>query len=493
MMNRIYVWLCNYLFLFLVCIPTVALCFQQIPSLSHHSSQPKRNQRGYIYSTTSTTFSSINNYSPLLREYLSKSYHCCKDRQTVLYTTSNSEKEINVVGATQNNNNNNNRALGVLVLLTVPLAWGTYAPVVKYVYEMNPPVPGFVFSGAYYMIAALTLSLLAFLQQQITTTMPSKTYDDDDDSTTFQDELIIIQESDQNIIMSSNSILNKPPIQFWAGLELGSYLFIGNCLQVVGLKTVPADRAAFLVQLTTIMVPLFQALFAGDLGTISLNTWLACFMAFIGVIIMGFDGPDVQSFDVQSLLSGVGEISFSGGDLLIVTAAVAYTMHVIRLGQYAKFTTPLDLAASKACIEALLSIGLVSFLMFIGQSDISFLNEMSTEITTYFRSIREQISLGQFPPNDSTKVIGAVLWTGWITCAYTIYAQSFGQRRVSPTDANLIYSMQPLFSALFAFILLGESLGVAGYIGGSFIAAALWIVTSSNEEEIVMVDVDKDR
>ena len=45
-------------------------------------------------------------------------------------------------------NINSERTLGILVLLTVPLAWGTYSPVVKYMYDkMDPSMPGFVFSG----------------------------------------------------------------------------------------------------------------------------------------------------------------------------------------------------------------------------------------------------------------------------------------------------------------------------------------------------------
>ncbi len=408
-----------------------------------------------------------------------------KKQCSMLYVSSNSNENANPLNE---NNHENNRALGVLVLLTVPFAWGTYAPVVKYVYEMDPPVPGFVFSGGYYLIAALTLSILAFLQNKFRSDVSGQGSDVGGMVLTNNDEklsLKVVQESEKDFEHISNS--NQQSLQLLAGIELGSYLFIGNCLQVVGLKTVPADRAAFLVQLTTIMVPLFSAAFAGDLSAIPIVTWLACILAFIGVIVMGLD--DTAGAGLESFMSQVGNISFSGGDLLIVTAAVAYTMHVIRLGRYAKFTTPLGLAASKASIEAIFSIALVSFLISMGQSDISFLSEMSAEITTYFQTLKDKIALGEFPPNDSGKVIGAVLWTGWVTCAYTIYAQSFGQRRVSPTDANLIYSMQPLFSALFAFILLGESLGKAGFVGASFIASALWIVTTSKDEQtIVTID-----
>ena len=78
-------------------------------------------------------------------------------------------------------------------------------------------------------------------------------------------------------------------------------------------------------------------------------------------------------------------------------------------------------------------------------------------------------------------VFGAILWTGWVTCAYTIFAQSYGQSRVPPTEANLIYSIQPLCTALFAYILLGETLSRSGVVGASFIAAAVYIVAVTDD------------
>jgi drug/metabolite transporter (DMT)-like permease len=77
--------------------------------------------------------------------------------------------------------------------------------------------------------------------------------------------------------------------------------------------------------------------------------------------------------------------------------------------------------------------------------------------------------------------LGAVMWMGWVTCAYTIYAQSFGQSCVNPTDANLIYTVQPIFTAIFAWDLLGETLGPAGYLGGALIGTAVYLVTVSEE------------
>ena len=98
----------------------------------------------------------------------------------------------------------------------------------------------------------------------------------------------------------------------------------------------------------------------------------------------------------------------------------------------------------------------------------------------YFQTLQSAAPLaGSIGNGAGLAAFGAVLWTGWVTCAYTIYAQSFGQRFVGPTDANLIYSTQPVFLALFAYALLHKSLGVQGYIGGGgMIGAALYLIAS---------------
>lgn len=402
-----------------------------------------------------------------------------------------SDVKVNDDDDNDNNNRRKDKLLGILVLLTVPLSWGTYAPVVKYVYEMDPPLPGFVFSAGYYLIASITLTFLSVIMA-----WKDKNADVDVDVDIGSDENSV-NTNQSGIASESSSATNnnaKNSLQALAGLELGSYLFLGNCLQVVGLKTVPADRAAFLVQLTTVMVPLFSAFFAGNIGSIPGPTWIACVLAFVGVLVMGFDTPDLDvsslfenadmNVDLGSLISSAGQgMSFSGGDTLIGLAAVSYTMHVIRLGRYAKFTNPLRLAASKATVEAVLSIGLVVGLMspFASTSGIAFVQDMSREVSSYFDQLQSALDANMFPPSGSAAAFGACLWTGWVTCAYTIYAQSFGQSRVNPTDANLIYTMQPIFSSLFAFLILGESLGLFGFAGASLIFFALWVVTNSDD------------
>ena len=334
-----------------------------------------------------------------------------------------------------NTDTSNDRTLGLAVLLTVPLAWGTYTPVVKGLYALNPPVPGFVFSAAYYAIAAVTLWVL------VVGTTNNKDFDATRDTSTTTTSL-----------------------QLQGGLELGGYLFLGNALQVLGLQTVPADRAGFLVQLTTVLVPLLEAF--TQQRAVPSSTWAACLLAMGGVVVM----EDFRGGSDSTLFTGDG---------FILLAALVYSLHVVRLSTYATQIPPLVLAASKATVEAILSIGLVVGLVFLGSSsstaDVGFVTTTGGEIVTFLHAFSTQLQTSGLTP-DLYPALGAVFWTGWITCAYTIFAQSFGQRRVAATEANLIYTVQPLCTALVAYLLLGETLGPSGILGGAMISAAVYSV-----------------
>jgi len=330
------------------------------------------------------------------------------------------------------------RNVGILVLLTVPFAWGTFEPAVRYVYEIDPPVPALVFSLGYYLVATLSLGLLAFINNQDTKSEETK-----------------------------RSIRG--------GLELGTYLFIGNGLQVLGLKTVPSDRAAFLLQLTTIFVPLVQATINKDLRSIPNKTWRACFIAFFGVAVIGLDGKE------GPLLENAANVltNFSQGDIFIMAAAFSYTFHCIRLEGFAKDSSAIQLAACKATTEMTWTLLLLGSIFCLSQGDTDLLatKETSKEIISFFQST-DLLSNPTLSPT-----ILAIVWTGLVTVAYTIYAQSYGQARVSPTDANLIYTIQPICTAVFAWALLGETLGPAGYVGGALIGSAVYLVATDQGED----------
>jgi drug/metabolite transporter (DMT)-like permease len=369
------------------------------------------------------------------------------------------------------------RQNGIAVLLTVPLAWGTYSPVVQYLSTMvDPPLPGLVFSALYYTVAAVTLWSFVAVSALVGR-----------DGTTKQQEALLLPV--RKATRSNNS--RNAAILVAGGLELGGYLFLGNLLQVLALRTVPADRAGFLVQLTTIIVPFLDAyLFKNNnddddaAKKMPARTWLACWIALAGVVCLEFD-PARMTTTTTASTGVVG--SATVGDALMVGAAVFYSLHVVRLGTYATKTEPLQLAAAKATVETVLSIGLVTFLSRTqGSSSSSFpaIDAAVSDIQRFLHSVMVDGTLAASWGDDgptTAKVVGAVLWTGWVTCAYTIYAQSYGQRRVQPTDANLIYTVQPIFTALFAWLLLGETTigSTNGVLGGLLILSAVYLIGSA--------------
>jgi drug/metabolite transporter (DMT)-like permease len=201
------------------------------------------------------------------------------------------------------------------VLLTVPIAWGTYAPAVKIAYAAasEPSIPGILLSGGQYLVAVLTLSAAS----AIVGTQPAAPPKSEHDRPAF--------------VPSGRGT-------WLAGLELGSYLFVANLLQISGLQQVPTDRAAFLVQTTTLLVPLIDAAQRGGLGRLPARTWAACLLAFAGVVTMSgasFSGALAQ------LGGGAGALPPTG-DLLILGSAFFYSWHVIRLSALAPGLDPLQ-------------------------------------------------------------------------------------------------------------------------------------------------------
>lgn len=284
---------------------------------------------------------------------------------------------------------------------------------------------------------------------------------------------------------------------------------------MLGLQWTTADRAAFLVQLTTLLVPVLEAtLFAGQPGVKPLtpNAWAACAVAALGVVIISADGAGV---DFVALASSVLHPSSAAaaaaalptdstglavaaatdaaasspvssdlalslrGDALVACSAIAYSFHVLRLGNIAPRTQPLDLAVAKAAAETAYSAVTLVFLLGIAPSLTNALGLGSDWLPGHFppaadlNAFRESAASGAVGSSEWSAIAGASLWCGAFTCAYTIWAQSFGQRAVRPTSANLIYTSQPIFSAGFAAVLLGEKLSPQGACGGAITIAAL--------------------
>jgi hypothetical protein len=56
------------------------------------------------------------------------------------------------------------------------------------------------------------------------------------------------------------------------------------------------------------------------------------------------------------------------------------------------------------------------------------------------------------------------------------------QRWVNAYEAALIYTLDPIFAAVFSFLLLGEKLGIRGVIGGALVVVAMVFGQSKSQD-----------
>ena len=124
-----------------------------------------------------------------------------------------------------------------------------------------------------------------------------------------------------------------------AGAELGLWKTLGTSFNLYGLSLTSADHGAFLIQLTTLLVPVAQ----GVQGVpIPRRIWLAVAIALIGLALFTADpgGP-----------GGMATASSLEGDAACVAAACCYALYDLRLFVWGKRVTPLRLIQNKVRVR----------------------------------------------------------------------------------------------------------------------------------------------
>lgn len=207
------------------------------------------------------------------------------------------------------------------------------------------------------------------------------------------------------------------------GAEMGAWMFLGFSLQALGLEVTTAQRSGFLLYLNVKFVPFFSRFLLGR--PISIPTWVSAFIAFGGTALLATDGQS---------------IGFNIGDLWSIAAAAASAMYIIRLekaGAMVKNSAQLN----SACLWVVATLAALWTFSgaWGGQPNIS--ETLATLVSTA-RSYPWQI-----------------LYLGAVTTTLANYIQSTGQKYISPERASVLYSLDPVYGALFSWFLLGENIG----------------------------------
>ena len=228
-------------------------------------------------------------------------------------------------------------------------------------------------------------------------------------------------------------IFNVTYNELKGALWCGFFLFLGYAFQNFGLwenelyvSTTPS-KSAFITSISILMVPLM--LFITRIQQVSSRLWSGIFLATVGLYL---------------LLDPAGD-GISMGDFFTFGCATCFAIHIIIQDQYAKT----KISVPRFFFFQVVVVMVLSFLC-----SAIFDNQ---------------------PINWSPKLINALLMTGIIATTIAIMIMVWAQQILNPAETALIFSLEPVFAALFSWVLIGEVLGFWGWVGGILVVlAVIW-------------------
>ncbi len=223
-------------------------------------------------------------------------------------------------------------------------------------------------------------------------------------------------------IIFRKRLLHITRAEVFAGLLIGIFLFAGYALQTTGLQYTTVSKAGFLTGLYVPQVPLLSFLLLRQRPTFGAIIGVVC--SLIGLILLSVNST-------FNLVFGLGEI-------LLLGCSVAFALQIICISRFAPRVDAINLAIVQLALTAVLS-----FLA------------MPIMGETY-----------RIPP---LVVWGAVLFMGVADIAFCLLIMNWVQQYISSNRATLIYALEPMWAALFGYVLAGETLSLFAWIGCVFI------------------------
>ena len=198
-----------------------------------------------------------------------------------------------------------------------------------------------------------------------------------------------------------------------AAAVAGGLLALGYTLQTLGLERTSVSSAGFVTGMYVVLTPLLAlACFRIRVGG---WTWVGVGLATAGL----------------GLLAGV-HTGALGGNLLVLGGAAVYSLQIVLLERSARRYD----ALAFTLVELLAAVAVLAL---------------------------AALPTLEFP--HGWTVWGALLVTGIFASALGFLVQTWAQQRTSATRTALVFTLEPVWAALFGVTLAGDRLGPLGWIG----------------------------
>ena len=210
------------------------------------------------------------------------------------------------------------------------------------------------------------------------------------------------------------------------GILLGTLLFASYLFQTFGLERTSSANAGFLTGLGVVWVPLM----AGPIlkKPAAFGSKIGVGVALLGLFLLTWHTPWTINF----------------GDLLVVICSVFVALHILGLDA---FTKGYDARA-------------LTFVQIATMAVLGCIGSLAFEPTSW-------------PQEWTSTLIFAFAITAIFATAYAFWAMTTFQNRTTPTRAALIYTLEPVFAAIFSVWLAGDRLTTIGWFGGAMIVVGM--------------------
>ncbi len=218
---------------------------------------------------------------------------------------------------------------------------------------------------------------------------------------------------------------------FLKGSILGFLLFVGFATQTVGLLYTTASKSAFITGMMVVFTPICQMVIERKIPNAG---------NLIGVVLV--------TVGLYFLTSPTGS-QFNLGDGLTLICALSFGFYIVYIDIF-----------SQECEPAQLTF--VQFITTATLAGIGFL---------FFEDFRLQWT---------ARFTAGVLYLALFATVIAIYVQAKYQKDTTPTRSAVIFSVEPVIAAIFAYFLLEEHIGDAGLTGAALIMCGV-IVSEFSE------------
>ncbi|WP_051344230.1 DMT family transporter [Alicyclobacillus herbarius] len=219
------------------------------------------------------------------------------------------------------------------------------------------------------------------------------------------------------------------------GLGTGALLGVSVLAQGWAMVTIPVDEVAFITALYVVFTPIGAAFLQRIRPHKAL--WISVIVSMVGVVLL------------------IGHLTFDlkVGILWAFLAAVGFSAQIIGTTEITKYATSIQITGLQS-----VGAGLAMTVWLLIQG-----------------SLHPSIYHGLFHWSKT-----AWIWIGYLAILATVVAcflQAWGQARLSSAEAALIFNMEPVWTAVFAWLILSQKMTVPQIVGALLIVSSLTMVS----------------